>query len=91
MLKKLLTVFCASGLFVATTGCDVEKTSEGRLPDVDVDVDGTPGELPSYDVDAPEVDMSMEKKKVTVPDVDVHTEETTMEVPDVDVTLPKDE
>ncbi len=87
MLKQFLTLFCASGLFLASVGCDVEKTSEGRLPDVDVD----PGAVPSYDVDTPDVDVSMERETVTVPDIDVDTKEAVIDVPDVDVTLPKDE
>lgn len=91
MLKQCLSIFCAGGLFMATVGCDVEQTSEGRLPDVDVDAE--PGEMPSYDVDTPDVDMSMEEKEIDVPDVDVDvdSEKKTMSVPDVDVDLPKDE
>lgn len=48
-------------------GCDVEKTEEGKLPDVDVEG----GNMPKYDVDAPEVDVGTKEKTVTVPDVDV--------------------
>lgn len=51
-------------------GCDVEKTEEGKMPDVDVKVDE--GKLPKYDVDAPDVDVNSEKKVITVPDVDVN-------------------
>ena len=57
--------------------CDVEKTQEGKMPTVDVDVDG--GQIPKYDVDAPEVDVKMKEKEVTVL------------VPDVDVELPDDD
>ncbi|MFG0286531.1 MAG: hypothetical protein ACF8CQ_00055 [Rhodopirellula sp. JB044] len=91
MYKQFLSILCAGGLMIATTGCDVEQTSEGRLPDVDVDAD--PGAMPTYDVDTPDVDVSMKEKKVDVPDVDVDvdSEERTMSLPDVDVTLPKDE
>ncbi|TWT67058.1 hypothetical protein [Allorhodopirellula solitaria] len=91
MVKQFLSILFAGGLFVMTTGCDVEKTSEGRLPDVDVDVSGDPGAVPSYDVDAPDVDVSTEEEQVTVPDVDISTEEKTMEVPNVDIDLPADE
>jgi len=48
-------------------GCDVEKTEEGKLPDVDIEG----GNMPKYDVDAPEVDVGTKEKTVTVPDVDV--------------------
>jgi uncharacterized lipoprotein len=49
-------------------GCDVEKTEEGSLPDVEVEG----GNMPKYDVDAPEVDVGTKEKTVTVPDVDVN-------------------
>lgn len=48
-------------------GCDVEKTEEGSLPDVDV----KGGNLPKYDVDGPDVDVGTKEKTITVPDVDV--------------------
>ena len=48
-------------------GCDVEKTEEGSLPDVEVEG----GNMPEYDVDAPEVDVGTKEKVITVPDVDV--------------------
>ncbi|NKQ12067.1 hypothetical protein [Pseudomonas sp. SST3] len=48
-------------------GCDVEKTEEGSLPDVEVEG----GNMPEYDVDAPEVDVGSKEKTITVPDVDV--------------------
>lgn len=57
-------------LLVATlglAGCDVEKTEEGSLPDVDV----KGGNLPKYDVDGPDVDVGTKEKTITVPDVDV--------------------
>lgn len=83
---------CTAALVLVSTGCDVEQTEEGRLPDVDVEVSGDAGALPAYDVDAPEVDVQMEEKQIEVPDVDVDvdTEDATIEVPDVDVTLPED-
>ena len=48
-------------------GCDVEKTEDGSLPDVEVEG----GNMPESDVDAPEVDVGTEEKVITVPDVDV--------------------
>jgi len=75
----------AAALLFGLSGCTVEKTEEGRAPDVDVAVD--PGEVPEYDVDPVDVDVTTEEKTVTVPDVDVDvtTEETTVTVPDVDI------
>jgi hypothetical protein len=72
----------AVGMF-GMTGCQVHKTQEGKMPDVDV----KGGQLPKYDVDAPDVDVHMEKKEITVPDVDVdvHKEKREIPVPDVDV------
>ncbi len=49
--------------------CDVQKTKEGAMPDVDVNVSG--GQLPEYNVTAPDVDVKMENKTVQVPVVDV--------------------
>ncbi len=49
--------------------CDVQKTKEGAIPDVDVNVSG--GQLPEYNVTAPDVDVKMENKTVQVPVVDV--------------------
>lgn len=60
-----------SGAFLVATlgmaGCDVEKTEEGSLPEVDV----KGGNLPKYDVDTPDVDVGTKEKTITVPDVDV--------------------
>jgi hypothetical protein len=61
-------------LCVVATGCRVQQTEEGEMPDVDVQAEG--GKLPEYDVDAA--------------DVDVKTEERTVKVPDVDVTMPEE-
>ncbi|MCO8123155.1 hypothetical protein NHH03_15510 [Stieleria sp. TO1_6] len=89
MIKHFLTLMCAGGFFFAAVGCDVEQTSEGELPTVDVDAD--PGKLPEFDVDAPEVDVQMKEKTMKVPDVDVEMKDTTVEVPDIDIDLPADE
>jgi len=75
--KSILQLSLAIVAGVGLAACDVEKTQEGKMPEVDVDV--TEGQLPKYDVDAPEVDVKMKEKDVTI------------KVPDVDVTLPKDD
>jgi len=51
------------------TGCRVEKTQEGELPDVEVRGDT---KLPSYDVDAADIDVGTTETNVTVPTVDVN-------------------
>jgi len=59
------------GAFLIATlgmaGCDVKKTEEGSLPEVDV----KGGNLPKYDVDGPDVDVGTKEKTITVPDVDI--------------------
>jgi len=56
--------------------CDVDKTQDGELPEVKVQVDGE-AKLPKYDVNGP--DVTVGKKKVE------------MEVPTVDINIPKEE
>lgn len=80
MKPKTKTILKTLPLVLATVGfvsCDVEKTEEGEMPDVEVE-----GEMkaPEYDVDAPDVEV--EKKEVEIPD--------SIEVPTIDVT-PADE
>lgn len=100
------TIAAGAALLATLTvsGCSVDQTEEGSLPDVDVTAKG--GNMPKYDVDTadvkvtsenkkvdmPNVDVGTEKKtvEVNVPDVDVNTEKTDVAVPDVDVTMPKD-
>lgn len=52
---------------LGVTGCDVEQTEEGEMPDVEVQG----GNMPEYDVEGPDVDVGTQEKTVTVPDVDV--------------------
>jgi hypothetical protein len=81
--KSLVLGTALAAGMIGMVGCDVKKTQEGEMPDVDVEG----GQLPKYDVDAPDVDVHMEKKDIKVPDVDVdvHTEKREIKVPDVDV------
>lgn len=72
---QLLSTISLAALLCFATGCDVDQTDEGQLPDMNVDVEGDPGQMPEYDVETPEVDVT--------------TEEETIEVPDVDVTAPE--
>ncbi len=65
--RQLLLIPAALLLTVSVTSCRVEQTSEGELPDVDVDA----GEVPTYEVEGPEVDVSTEEKTIEVPTVDV--------------------
>lgn len=65
---------------LALTACNVDKTQEGELPDVDVTAEG--GQVPEYDVETPEVDVNTETVPVAVPDVDVEMPDE----PDTEVT-----
>lgn len=60
---KTLPLFLAAA---ALTACDVKKTQDGEVPDVNVEGDV---KLPKYDVDAPSVEIG--KKKVDVPTIDI--------------------
>ena len=55
--------------FLAFAACDVDKTKEGEMPDVDVNASG--GQLPEYNVEGPDVNVGTENKTVEVPTVDV--------------------
>ncbi len=69
---KLTTgLLLVPALVLGLSACDVNKTQEGSLPDVDVDVKG--GQVPKYDVDAGDVDVKMEKKVIEVPTLEYDT------------------
>jgi hypothetical protein len=99
---KVLIPIAAASSVLAISGCEIEKTEDGEMPDVDVQADA--GQMPKYDVDVrktqdgrmPDVDVDVEGGKlpqydVDGPDVDVHMEEKTIKVPDVDVDYPDDD
>lgn len=73
MIKKLKPLTAAAGfaLILPLAACEVTKTEDGEMPDIDVSVDG--GNLPEYDVDGPDVDFGMKEVTVKVPDIDVTT------------------
>lgn len=63
-IKILMGASCLS-----FTACNVEKTQEGKMPDVNVTTSG--GQLPEYNVTGPEVNVGTENKVVEVPTVEV--------------------
>ncbi|HEY0510881.1 MAG TPA: hypothetical protein VGH73_03195 [Thermoanaerobaculia bacterium] len=86
--KVALPLLAAAALLaVATTGCKVTKTQDGKMPDVEVSTKG--GQLPKYDVKTPTVDVHTEKRQVDLPKVNVSTEKHEVKVPKVDVKPPK--
>lgn len=81
-------------------GCSVEKTQDGKMPDVDVEADA--GNLPEYKIvkteegEMPDVDVDVEggqlpKYDVDMADVDVKTKTETITVPKVKVVLEEEE
>ena len=95
---NLTKLFAISGVALALTACDVNKTEEGDLPDVEVDGGEVPeyevvkkedGEMPSVDVEGGE----MPEYDVETADVEVGTEtkEVEVTVPEVDVEMPEED
>lgn len=83
----LLIAFLCFGMIA----CDVDKTQEGEMPEVDVDIDTEAGELPEYDVDWADLDVGTKTKTVKVPKVRVVMEEEEVEVPYLDFNMPNDD
>ena len=54
--------------------CTVQKTEDGKAPDVEVD----PGKLPEYQVDPAKVEIGRDTKTVVVPDIKVKTRKDTI-------------
>lgn len=66
---RSFTALLAIASLTALSACDVDKTEEGSLPDVDVNATG--GELPEYNVEGPDVNVGTTTETVEVPTVDV--------------------
>jgi hypothetical protein len=69
-MKNTLKILIGASM-LSFAACDVDKTKEGKLPEVDVDVNATGGQLPEYNVEGPTVNVGTENKVVQVPTVDV--------------------
>lgn len=86
--KKVALPFLLSAalLAIGTTGCKVDKTQDGKMPEVEV----KGGQIPKYDVKGPTVEVGTKTKQITVPtDVTVKTEKKDIKLPEVSVTPPK--
>lgn len=70
---RSFTALLAVASFAALAACDVDKTEEGEMPDIDVNATG--GELPEYNVEGPDVNVGTTTETVEVPTVDVDTPE----------------
>ncbi len=62
-----IPLFAGAAIF-ALASCEVEKTQEGELPEVEVEGETR---LPKYDVDAPEVETGTKKVEMEVPTIDI--------------------
>ncbi len=100
MKTKKLLLAAAIGSALAITGCDVDQTEEGDMPDVDVDAES--GNLPEYDVvqteegRMPDVDVDVESGRlpefdVDWMDVDVGMREETVTVPKLEVVMEEED
>ena len=56
---------------VAIAGCKVNKTQDGKLPEVNVSAKS--GQLPEYNVQGPKVEVGSKNETVKVPTVKVKT------------------
>ena len=66
-MKKLFITLPAVALALSLGACSVEKTDDGKMPEVDV----KGGDLPNYDVETADVDVGTKKEIIEVPDVNV--------------------
>ncbi len=67
--KKAAFVAVALTSMFALSACDVEKTQEGEMPEVNVTTEG--GQLPAYDVETAEVEMGTETRVIEVPTAEI--------------------
>ena len=88
-MRKRATWLLPAALMVLLGGsiaCSVEKTQEGKLPDVDVDVDS--GRWPKYDVNWADVDVGTTERTIEVPEIEFKREKKTVSVPYIDINPP---
>ncbi len=70
------------------TSCDIDQTQEGKLPEIDVDIETEAGRLPAFDVDWADVNVGTRTTTIKVPKVRVVMEEEEVEIPYIDVDMP---
>ena len=68
-MKYTTALILVPAIAFGVAACDVQKTQEGKLPEVEVNG----GQVPKYDVDVGDVDVGTEKKEITVPTIDIDT------------------
>jgi hypothetical protein len=70
-MKNLIKLIAIGTLGVAAAGCQVNKTQQGKLPDVQVKTTG--GQLPHYNVQGPDVQVGEKTVEVKTPTIKVVT------------------
>jgi hypothetical protein len=70
-MKHLIKLAAMATLAIAAAGCQVNKTKDGKLPDVQVKT--TEGQLPAYNVQGPDVQVGSKNETVKVPTIKVTT------------------
>ncbi len=68
IISKTTTAIFTGAILLSAVSCNVRKTEEGSLPEVEVKGET---KLPKYDVDAPHVEMGTKKVEMSVPEVKV--------------------
>lgn len=86
-MKKFIIALMAISS-IGLYSCDIDKTKDGELPTVDVDVDTDPGKLPEFDVDWVDINVGTTTKTITVPTVEIVMEEREVEVPYINAEWP---
>ncbi len=70
-MKTMIKGFLLGATCLSFAACDVDQTKEGKLPEVDVDVNASGGQVPEFNVQGPSVEVGSENKTIEVPTVDV--------------------
>lgn len=66
-MRKIFIWLAAPALMLSVAACEVRKTEEGEIPEVDV----KGGKMPKYDVKSPDIEVRKKKVEITVPDVKI--------------------
>lgn len=70
-MRNTVKALALAAVCFGIAGCKVNKTQEGKLPDVNVSATG--GKLPEYNVQGPKVETGTKNETVKVPTVKVKT------------------
>ena len=70
-MKNSTTLALVAMLGVAVAGCQVNKTQDGKLPEVQVKTTGA--QLPEYNIQGPNVEVGSKTETIKVPTVKVTT------------------